>query len=412
MTGTRTTHRTADGVRIPGTWRHAFIRNGGGYYLTDLFIYADGLVDCWGLVTVEEFAEKLSSGWVATELPEGAEASAHMLASWKFADPLTWLTAEELLAEVRDTIEELNGRPDSTDRCLAAVDAFLADPTEAHRAALRAAYLAIPAHQRQFALSDMDRKDWPLQALIAGPGGELWPDEQVTAEEYDSAVRYFEERARQGAGVRTAREHVDGPPTSHAPAVALPHSFPRDPVADPGHLALRHDYPAPVRVGAAAYPSAAHAYWALSTADQDARAEIAAAPNGSAAAGIAARAARRDGWDLARTAVLASLLRAKYAQHPDLAEILLATGDATLVYDDMDSRFWGDNAGTGRNWAGRLLELVRAEIQADRAGIATAVAGPAAGTAPGTGEGTAAGADTGTGTGGAGPCPGAVGEGR
>jgi hypothetical protein len=36
MIGNRITHRTADGVRIPGTWRHAFIRNGGRYFLTDL----------------------------------------------------------------------------------------------------------------------------------------------------------------------------------------------------------------------------------------------------------------------------------------------------------------------------------------------------------------------------------------
>ncbi|MEV6855354.1 hypothetical protein AB0M89_16300 [Streptomyces microflavus] len=61
MIGRRITYRTADGVRIPGTWRHAFIRN-GSYFLTDLFIYADGLIDCWGLVTLEEFEEKLRTG--------------------------------------------------------------------------------------------------------------------------------------------------------------------------------------------------------------------------------------------------------------------------------------------------------------------------------------------------------------
>ncbi|MYV61940.1 DUF1768 domain-containing protein, partial [Streptomyces sp. SID4931] len=85
MIGRRITYRIADGVRIPGTWRHAFIRN-GRYFLTDLFIYADGLIDCWGLVTIEEFEEKLRTGWVATTLPDGAEASAHHLASWKFGE--------------------------------------------------------------------------------------------------------------------------------------------------------------------------------------------------------------------------------------------------------------------------------------------------------------------------------------
>ena len=66
------TWRNVDGERIEGTWRHAFIRNGGNYFLTDLLIYADGMVDCWGLETLEGFADKLASGWVATDLPEGA----------------------------------------------------------------------------------------------------------------------------------------------------------------------------------------------------------------------------------------------------------------------------------------------------------------------------------------------------
>ncbi|MFJ8109538.1 hypothetical protein [Streptomyces sp. NPDC096132] len=75
----------------------------------DLFIYADGLVDCWGLVTLEKFAEKLRTGWVATEFPEGARASAFEMADWKFAEPDSRLPPELLLAEVRDTIDQLNG---------------------------------------------------------------------------------------------------------------------------------------------------------------------------------------------------------------------------------------------------------------------------------------------------------------
>lgn len=30
------------------------------YYLTDLLVYADGIVDCWGLVTLEQFRGKWS----------------------------------------------------------------------------------------------------------------------------------------------------------------------------------------------------------------------------------------------------------------------------------------------------------------------------------------------------------------
>ncbi|MDX3698078.1 NADAR family protein [Streptomyces europaeiscabiei] len=370
MIGNRLTHRTADGVRIPGTWRHAFIRNGGHYFLTDLFVYADGLIDCWGLVTVEEFEEKLRTGWVATSFPEGGEASAHELADWKFNEPESWLTPELLVAEVRDTIEQLNGRPDSTGRCLAAVDVFLADRTEENRAAARAAFLAVPESQRRYALGDMDSKDWPLRVLVAGPGGRTYLsfDGTVAQQDYDSALAYFEERARWRVE-RATRVPADGPATPHAPAVQLYHSFPTQPVDDPGKLGLRHDYPAPITVADADYPSVAHAYWALSVAAPEARHAIAAAETAAAARTLAAEVPRREGWEHARTAVMTRLLRAKYDQHPELAEVLLATEDATVIYDDMNSTFWGDNAGRGRNWSGRLLELVRSELQARRAGI-------------------------------------------
>lgn len=370
MIGNRITHRTADGVRIPGTWRHAFIRNGGQYFLTDLFIFADGLVDCWGLVTLDEFEEKLRRGWVATTFPEGADVSAHDLAAWRFAEPRTWLTPELLLAEVRDTVEQLNGRPDSTARCLAAVDVFLADRTEENRAAARAAYLAIPETQRRYALGDMDSKDWPLQALVAGPGGELedWSDEPVLQEDYDDAIAYFEDRARERAE-RPLRVPADGPATPFAPAIQLYHSYPNRRVDDPGTQGLRNDYPAPIDVDGVAYPSVTHAYWALSLADEDARAAFMTADNPYAVRTLTADVPRREGWEHARTAVMTALLRAKYTQHPDLAGTLLATGDATIVYDDAGSGFWGDNAGRGRNWTGRLLELVRSELHARRTGI-------------------------------------------
>ncbi|MFB7368151.1 NADAR domain-containing protein, partial [Streptomyces hydrogenans] len=157
--------------------------------------------------------------------------------------------------------------------------------------------------------------------------------------------------------------------TPHTPTVRLFPLCPDEPVADPGHLALRDDYPAPVAFGGVLYPSVTHAYWALSVTRPEVHDAIANADTAAAARGLAASAARREGWDHLRTAVMTGLLRAKYDQHPRLAEILLATDDAALVYDDLDSAFWGENAGSGRNWSGRLLELVRSELHARRAGF-------------------------------------------
>ncbi|MFE4262252.1 NADAR family protein [Streptomyces sp. NPDC056883] len=368
MINRRTTHRIVDGVHIPGTWRPAFIRN-GRYFLTDLFIYADGLVDCWGLVTLEEFEEKVRSGWVATTLPEGAPAAIHGLARWTFGEPRNQLTPDLLIAEVRDTVDRLNERPDSAGRCMAAVRAFLADRTEENRAAARAAFLAVPVSRRR-AMGDMDGKDWNLRVLVAGPGGRTYlaADPPVTQEAYERAVAHFEQQADRLAELRV-RASADGPLTAYAPAVHLHPWIPNDPVAEPGRRGLHNTYPAPITVDQADYPSVSHAYWALSAAQPEVRAAIAAAATPAAARDLAVATPRREGWEHARTAVMAGLLRAKYDQHPELAEILLATGDATLVYEDISSAFWGEGAGRGRNWTGRLLELVRSELHMRRAGI-------------------------------------------
>jgi ribA/ribD-fused uncharacterized protein len=130
---------------------------------------------------------------------------------------------------------------------------------------------------------------------------------------------------------------------------------------------LQNNYPAPITVGGTTYPTVVHAYWALSTSDERERARITATENPFQAQRLAEQAPRREGWAAARLAVMAALLRAKFRQHPDLADVLLSTGDAHLVSNEyFSSGFWGN---AGRHWVARLLEVVRAELAAERAGI-------------------------------------------
>ncbi|MFF4827279.1 NADAR family protein [Streptomyces sp. NPDC001312] len=140
-------------------------------------------------------------------------------------------------------------------------------------------------------------------------------------------------------------------------------------VAGHGKRALRNEYPSPITVGQddTVHPTVLHAYWALSVAEPHAREAVRTAESVFDARTIAAQASRRPDWEHIRTAVMTDLLRAKFGRHPDLAAVLLATGDATLVYDE-GSYFWGDRGGRGRNWTGRLLELVRSELRARQAG--------------------------------------------
>ena len=161
-------------------------------------IYADRMVDCWGLVSFEEFLEKVRSGWVATELEDGARASAHEVASWTMTEPLAWVDADELIAEVADDIERLNGRPTSGDRCLDAAEAYVDEPTEENRLALRAAYEAVPGHHRIY-LGDMDHRDVPVLTLMTPVGERLYDNDEgepVTAEDHAWAREYFLEGRR------------------------------------------------------------------------------------------------------------------------------------------------------------------------------------------------------------------------
>ncbi|MFB6578954.1 hypothetical protein ACFCYC_16350, partial [Streptomyces sp. NPDC056402] len=61
---------------------------------------------------------------------------------------------------------------------------------------------------------------------------------------------------------------------------------------------------------------------------------------------------------------------AKFDQHPRLAEVLLATGEAAIVYTGIsEGPFWRDEGPRGgRNWTGRLLELVRSELRRAQSG--------------------------------------------
>ncbi|KAG5719669.1 Swarming motility protein ybiA [Termitomyces sp. T112] len=59
----------------------------------------------------------------------------------------------------------------------------------------------------------------------------------------------------------------------------------------------------------------------------------------------------------------------KFNQHGDLADLLLSTGEASLVYDDPSDSFWGIgevNGEPGHNELGHMLEVIRARLRHER----------------------------------------------
>ncbi len=71
---------------------------------------------------------------------------------------------------------------------------------------------------------------------------------------------------------------------------------------------------------------------------------------------------QRDDWYKVRESLMLEVLYAKFDQHSDLKELLLATGDAYLVQTSDRNAFWADGGdGTGKNRLGNLLMQVRSE---------------------------------------------------
>ncbi|MFO0945577.1 MAG: hypothetical protein U1D30_06485 [Planctomycetota bacterium] len=154
-----------DGERIDGVFRMAFIHN-WTYFLTPIGIYRDGMVDCWGLMTFEEFKQQVRSGRVVTQPPPNAKVSVSFLAQFTATDACYWIKPEEFIKEIADEIEGLNGRLTTREKCFAAWTAYEASPSEITKDALRLAYEAVPEHNRVFVLSDQDRKDHPIRQVL------------------------------------------------------------------------------------------------------------------------------------------------------------------------------------------------------------------------------------------------------
>lgn len=368
MTWRRPTYRMVGGERIDGAWCHVWRRRRAEakWFVSDLVVFADGAIVCEERTDMAGLEKLLASEMLSPTEPGRAPLA---------AEPSRWLsrnseplTPQGFLAEVADRIEELGGRPTAADLCWDAVRRYQQDPTDRRRALLRDAYLAVPPHLRIYVLGDMDRQDRPLRILVTDVGEPVDGDGPVvTADMHQSALDYFH---RGDEGVARAREqrtlqHADDPHEGTGPAVTLYETvFPQGWPEELGLFVLRNDFPASVQFEGETYPSVLHGYWSLSAAGASDRRQIADAATAREAHELGGRASRRADWPAVRLAVMAGLLRAKFAQHTELAQILRSTGDAAISYTGLsDSPFWRDAPDNrGRNWTGRLLELTRSEL--------------------------------------------------
>ena len=86
------------------------------------------------------------------------------------------------------------------------------------------------------------------------------------------------------------------------------------------------------------YPTVEHAYQAARTRSVVQRERIRRAPTPAQARHLGQRARQRPDWEAHKLPILLALVRQKFDPliHPDLAQRLLATGDAALTSEDTD----------------------------------------------------------------------------
>lgn len=118
------------------------------------------------------------------------------------------------------------------------------------------------------------------------------------------------------------------------------------------------------------FPTSEHAYQAGKARKPEVRAWLMQAPTPALLAMAAHGLYYWDvapGWSTTKFDRMRSVLRAKFRQHDDLRELLLATGDARVVesatVDNEVNRVWGEVNGVGRNMLGVLLMEVRDELR-------------------------------------------------
>jgi ribA/ribD-fused uncharacterized protein len=149
---------------------------------------------------------------------------------------------------------------------------------------------------------------------------------------------------------------------------------------------LSHFHPSPIALDGGIWPTVEHFYQAQKSDHPDYRAAVRVAETPGLAKRLAAQPTaprrlaqkswfRKNGimpradWHDVKLDIMRRADYAKFSQHPDLAALLLATGDAQLTEDSPSEPFWGTGPdGEGQNWAGRVIMEVRHQLRGASAG--------------------------------------------
>lgn len=147
------------------------------------------------------------------------------------------------------------------------------------------------------------------------------------------------------------------------------------------YLFLSHFYASEIVLDGEVWPTVEHYFQAQKSLDPEYRQtlrgyshpgmvkRLAARPDGprkvSGQSWFRAHGQRfREDWDEIKLDIMRRADLVKFAQHPRLRELILATNDAEIIEDAEMDDFWGFGSDAkGDNWAGRILMEVRATLE-------------------------------------------------
>jgi len=125
--------------------------------------------------------------------------------------------------------------------------------------------------------------------------------------------------------------------------------------------------PHPIRLGGKTWPTSEHYFQGrkfVGTPDEE-EVRLAKSPMIAARMGRSRKRPLRKDWESVKDTIMFEAVLAKFTQHEGPREILLATGDATIVERTENDSYWGDGGdGSGKNRLGQILMRVREELRA------------------------------------------------
>lgn len=126
----------------------------------------------------------------------------------------------------------------------------------------------------------------------------------------------------------------------------------------------------PIKIARKMWPTTEHYFQAMKFKDKSEQEKIRKANSPMLAARMGRdrkkRTLRKD-WESAKGNVMREAVLAKFTQHEELGELLLATGDAKIIEHTANDDYWGDGGdGKGKNILGQILMEVRTKLREDQ----------------------------------------------